>query len=341
MDVFTLDVGSGTQDFLLYTDKNIRNCLKMILPSPTRIIASKIRKIEGDVYLHGYTMGGGAITFAVKEHLRRGYRVFADERAALTFSDNIERVKEMGVIIGNCENATRIETKDVDLEFFSQVIKRVGYEMPDTFAIAVQDHGYAPLESNRAFRFKMFRKLIERDANLTGFLFHSREIPQQFNRMRDAALSIEDRVEADVYVVDTVFAAIAGCAFDTEFPALLLNFGNSHVTGAVVDKDWRILSIFEHHTGVLRRKGREYINDFVRRFLKGEVDNEYVLEDGGHGCYIGEVVDVRDIACTGPQIELSNFREARVVDPMITGNLGMLAMLSERGVISPGAFEIL
>ncbi|RLI73208.1 hypothetical protein DRO97_07885, partial [Archaeoglobales archaeon] len=62
MAVFTLDVGTGTQDFLLYSGENIRNNLKMVLPSPTKIVARKINnatKQRKDIFLTGYTMGGG------------------------------------------------------------------------------------------------------------------------------------------------------------------------------------------------------------------------------------------------------------------------------------------
>ncbi len=331
--VFTLDVGSGTQDFLLYVDSNLRNCPKAVLPSPTRILADKIRKCKRDVYLYGYTMGGGAITKAVKEHIAKGYKVFADERAALTFADDLEKVREMGVLIEkpNCE-VEKIETRDVDVEFYENLLKSIGYEMPEIFAIAVQDHGYAPKESNRVFRFKMFKKLIERSANLGSFLFNYREIPSEFNRMRDAAKCILDRYEAEVYVVDTVFAAVAGCLADAELPAILVNFGNSHTTAVVVNKDQEIAAILEHHTSVLKRKGKEYVSNLLDKFLRGEVDNEYVLNDGGHGCYVREIVDVRDFVCTGPNTWLSPYREVSG-DPMIVGNVGMLRLLAEKGIL--------
>jgi len=57
MDIFTLDVGTGTQDFLLFRrNENIRNCPKAILPSPTRIVAERIRRVADagkDILLSG------------------------------------------------------------------------------------------------------------------------------------------------------------------------------------------------------------------------------------------------------------------------------------------------
>ncbi len=328
--IFTLDVGSGTQDFVLFAEENVRNCPKAILPSPTRLIARRIERVKGDVYLHGYTMGGGPIKFAVKKHVEQ-YRVFADERAALTFSDNLDKVREMGVIVGEPDGeAVPIKTGDVDMPFFADFISKMGYELPSKYIVGVQDHGYSPHESNRVFRFRMFERMLRKNPSIESFLFHHSEIPAEFNRMVDAARCILDYMEAEVYVVDTVFAAIAGCAISAKkFPALLANFGNSHVTAAVVDEDFEVKSLLEHHTSVLRRKGKEYIKTLLENFVRGKVTNEYVLNDGGHGCFVGEVVDVRDAVCTGPNADLSSFREVEG-DPMIVGNLGMMLLLNRK-----------
>ncbi len=331
--IFTLDVGSGTQDFLLFAEENLRNCPKMILPSPTRIIASRISSIEGDVYLYGYTMGGGAITKAVKEHLKK-YRVYADEKAALTFADDLGRVREMGIIIGEkADSAVGIKTGDVDMGFFSKVLSYIGYGMPEVYLIAVQDHGYSPKESNRVFRFKMFRRLLNRSPYLDSFLFKASDVPEEFNRMRDAVRCVVDGIanfQPEVYVSDTVFAAMAGCAGNAEkFPALLINFGNSHVTAAIVSEDWEVKAIMEHHTSVLKRRGEEYVREIISRFTAGNLTNEDVLEDGGHGCYYREVVDVKDVVSTGPNVHLSYWREVQG-DAMIVGNIGLLGMLKKR-----------
>ncbi|WP_230972437.1 DUF1786 family protein [Archaeoglobus neptunius] len=328
--VFTLDVGSGTQDFMFFVEENIRNCPKAILPSPTKMIARRIDGTEGDVFLHGYTMGGGAITFAVKRHLQR-FRVYATERSALTFSDDLDEVRKMGVIIGEPEGEVeKIETKDVDMPFFSEFISKMGYEMPDKYVIAVQDHGFSPRISNRIFRFRMFETLLKKDPAMESFLFEASEVPKEFNRMSDAVRSVLDFVEGEVYAVDTVFAAIAGCALSVKkFPALIVNFGNSHTTAAVVDRNFEIKALLEHHTFVLKKKGAEYIQDLLEKFVKGEVDNEYILSDNGHGCYISQVVDIADYVCTGPNAHLSPFREVEG-DPMVVGNLGMMHLLKRK-----------
>ncbi|MCS7144184.1 MAG: DUF1786 family protein [Archaeoglobaceae archaeon] len=329
--LFTLDVGSTTQDFLLFAERNLRNCPKAILPSPTRLIAGKIEKLNEDLFLHGYTMGGGAITRAVIKHIEKGFKVFATHRSALTFADNIEKVREMGVIITDKSDAFRIKTADVDIDFFSRFIYQIGYPFPNFFAIAVQDHGFSPHESNRIFRFKMFRKIIERGKYLERMLFSERELPVEFNRMFDAMKSVKDLCEGEVFVTDTSFAAISGLAIFSELPALLINFGNSHTTAAVVDEDWEIKAIVEHHTSILREKGKEYTKWFFEKFLRGEIDNEFVLSDNGHGCHIREVLNIKSIVSTGPNALIGGYEEIKG-DPMIVGNLGMASMISKRGI---------
>ncbi len=332
--IFTLDVGSGTQDFLLFTNENIRNCPKAVLPSQTSIIAKKIVNCNTDVYLYGYTMGGGPIKKAVVEHISKGFKVYSDRRAALTFADNLKKVEKIGIKISQPkDDVLKIKTKDVDIEFFRSFLGSIGYELPDTFAIAVQDHGYSPNESNRIFRFKLFRRMISRNAHISSFLFHHKKIPKEYNRMIDAANSILDFVDGEVYVIDTVFAAVAGCAEDAKLPALLISFGNSHTTAVVLNKDMEIVAILEHHTRILRERGRKYVAELFKRFLDGKIDNEYILNDGGHGCFIRELVETRDTVCTGPNTWLSNYREVRG-DPMVVGNIGMLRLLHEIGVVN-------
>ncbi len=337
--IFTLDVGTGTQDFLLYKEgENIRNCPKMILPSPTQLVARKVRDATSkkrDIVLRGYTMGGGPCTKAIKDHIRAGLKVYAEEKAALTVSDNIEEVKKVGIeIINENEEVDAVEIKmgDVDLPFFNQILEKIEESIPETIIIAVQDHGFSPHESNRRFRFRMFEEMMKKDGYIHSFLFHSSEVPRYFNRMTSVVESIEAFGKKDVYVMDTVFAAIAGCMPDVrEFPALLLNFGNSHTIGAVVDRDGYIFSLFEHHTRMMREKGTEGIEEFIKKFLSGEISNEDVFNDGGHGAFVREVVDVKDVVATGPNMHLCRYRIANPVgDVMIVGNLGMIYAFSKK-----------
>jgi|Deesub1362B_J571_1020462.scaffolds.fasta_scaffold00093_84 uncharacterized protein (DUF1786 family) len=339
--IFTLDVGSGTQDFLLFKPgENVRNMPKAVLPSPTRIVATKIRRTEGDIFLKGYTMGGGENKRAVKEKIAEGRKVYATEKAALSFADSLDDVKAMGVTVTEqAENLSPevIETKDVDLPLFSSLLSAIGEEMPEKLIIAVQDHGFSPDESNRVFRFRKFRERLEDEPFLHAFLFSHDEIPECYNRMLSVVECIQDYGKAEgldfeINVIDTVFAAISGAMMDAkEFPALVINFGNGHTVGAIVDRDGEIFALFEHHTGIIRREGREWTEKLIGRFVRGELTNEEVLQSGGHGAITLKAVDVKDFVATGPNASLSDFREANPAgDVMVVGNLGMISLYARK-----------
>ena len=63
MKILALDIGSGTEDILLYEEgKNVENCIKLVLPSPSRVYASEINLITKkgkDVFITGDIIGGG------------------------------------------------------------------------------------------------------------------------------------------------------------------------------------------------------------------------------------------------------------------------------------------
>ncbi|MFO7968088.1 MAG: DUF1786 family protein [Archaeoglobaceae archaeon] len=333
MNIFTLDVGAGTQDFFLYNPReNLRNCIKMVLPSPTKLVAHKVRRCTTsgeDILYTGFTMGGGPVTKAAKDHLGAGLNAYAEEKAALTFSDDVDKVRNMGIQLVDSArdvDAHQIELMDFDFKFYSRLLHEVGAGA-DVYVVAVQDHGFSPHESNRKFRFKKFEEIMSKSGYIHSFLFPSPQVPQYFNRMKSVSDSLEGRIEPEnLFIIDTVFAAIAGCMLDIkDFPALLINLGNSHTVGAVVDRDGLIHSFFEHHTGILRGRGHDGVEKFINSFLKGEVSNEDVFNDGGHGAYIRDVVDVKDSAITGPNMHLSSRRVANPAgDVMVTGNLGMI-----------------
>ena len=336
--IFTLDIGLGTQDFMLYIEnENPRNFPKLVMPSPSKIIAEKILKLARkgkNILLTGYTMGGGANTIAIKQALKK-VKIYAFEKAALTISDDLNKVREMGIeIVKSYDNnveAEIVEMKDVDLYAYEEILKIFNITLPEKIAIAVQDHGFSPNESNRRFRFKLFEKMIKKSPYIHSFLFPASKIPKEFNRMRSVVECVEDfgnenGREFDIYIADTVFSAIAGCMIDVkDFPALLINFGNGHTVGAIIDRDGKIHSLFEHHTSIIKNID---IKKFIDDFIKGKIDNEDVFNQGGHGAYIGDIVDVRDIVVTGPNSRLVEFREANPFgDVMLVGNAGLIEMM--------------
>src|SRR2546421_1904199 len=101
MQILTVDVGTGTQDILLFdSDRELENCFKLVLPSPTVVIADRVRAATAmgrRLVLEGVTMGGGPSHWATMDHVRAGLEVFATPEAARTFDDDLNAVAEMGI----------------------------------------------------------------------------------------------------------------------------------------------------------------------------------------------------------------------------------------------------
>src|SRR5215207_11075951 len=101
--VLAIDVGAGTQDVLLYDPaREPENCLKLVLPSQTQIVAARVREATAarlPIHLRGVLMGGGASTDAMKDHLAAGLGLSATTDAARTIHNDLQRVRTLGVEI--------------------------------------------------------------------------------------------------------------------------------------------------------------------------------------------------------------------------------------------------
>ncbi|NQU29810.1 MAG: hypothetical protein HQ525_04000 [Anaerolineae bacterium] len=167
MRILTVDVGTGTQDIFLYDSQiDIENGFKLVLPSPTMMVRKRIQEAtrsQVPILLTGLTMGGGPSSWAVNDHQKAGFPVYATENAARTLDDNLDAVAETGIILVSEDEANnlplsvqRIMFRDFDFPAISEVFARFGVSLDDLAAVAVAvfDHGAAPPDlSARQFRF--------------------------------------------------------------------------------------------------------------------------------------------------------------------------------------------
>ena len=337
--ILAIDIGSGTQDILLYEEgKPMENCVQMILPSPTQIVAQKIFRATAageNIFLTGNTMGGGPCAWAMEKHLQAGLKVYATELAALTFHDNLDEVRRRGIRITTRppRNAQVIPLGDVDLTSLGKALRPFQIRLPRTCVIAVQDHGFTPRGSNRLLRFKYWKKFISSGGHLRDLIYLNP--PDYMTRMiaaqRDAPGSA---------VMDTCAAAIWGILCDHSAAEKLgegliaINIGNQHTLGALVQGD-RIWGIFEHHTGRLTRDKLAAILD---RFPKKLISNKEIFQDGGHGCVFHPGFlrrkGFRFVAITGPRRGLAEglgyYMAAPYGDMMLTGCFGLVAALKAK-----------
>src|SRR5579885_2404960 len=112
--ILAVDVGTGTQDILLFErGKTIENCLQMIMPSPTFIVAERIKRateLWQPVLLTGVTMGGGPCHLAARDHALAGYKVAVTPEAGRTFDDDLSMVEQMGFEILDEDQAEQRKT---------------------------------------------------------------------------------------------------------------------------------------------------------------------------------------------------------------------------------------
>ena len=137
MKILAVDVGTGTQDILLFdSDKEVENCYKLVLPSPTVMLAEQIRAATRrgqGVLLSGVLMGGGPCAWAARDHAQAGYPLWVTPNAARTFDDDPQRVEAMGAtIIDEAEavhlkgEVARLTMGDFDYPAIAAVFARFG-----------------------------------------------------------------------------------------------------------------------------------------------------------------------------------------------------------------------
>lgn len=343
MPLLAVDVGAGTQDILLYReDVPLEGSTKMILPSPTVLVAGRIdlaRSRGLDVFLHGPTMGGGSSAAAVSRHLKARLKVYATPSAAATINDNLDRVAQMGVTIQEepPAGAERISTGDIDILSLKQAFGLFDLDLPEDIAVAVQDHGFSPDRSNRLVRFEHLSDAVRAGGRIENFAF--REPPKAMTRM----LAVKEYLERHGYkpiLMDTGPAALFGAALDPCFvdPGMILNFGNGHTVAAILSEG-RITALFEHHTSQL---DHEKLRRFVPALCDGTLKNSDIFDDGGHGAFIECVPDLlKSILVTGPRRNLflrsSSLKGAVAAAPagdmMITGCIGLMEAWSRKDML--------
>ena len=370
MKILTIDIGTGTQDIFLYDSRlDIENGFKLVLPSPTMIIHSRIMEATRQrqpVLLKGVMMGGGPSAWAVESHLRSGLRVYATPSAARTLNDELEKVEQLGVTLVSEDEANRLaksttvlEFRDLDLPAIRSAFDQFGVVLDDlsALAIAVFDHGDAPPgTSDRQFRFEYLDGQIRghdpstRKKPLSAFAFLREDIPSAMTRLQAVSHSAGE-LGFPLVVMDTAPAAVLGATSDpivsSRPQTILCNVGNFHTLafrlGRAEDGSLsRIEGLFEHHTGEVDRPKLESL---LRRLADGTLTNQDVFDDMGHGALMYETDPLPlgqedyDVVVTGPRRSLmSGGKHGGMLRPyfavpygdmMLTGNIGLLTATAD------------
>ncbi len=358
MRVLAIDMGTGTQDILLFDSAGpIENSVKMVMPSATQIAAGRIRQATAagrKLLLTGVIQGGGPCHWALNDHLAAGGAAYATPEAAKTFDDDIEQVEKMGVRIVSedeartLEDVEYVELKDLDLEAIRAAL--AAFDVPphfDGLALGCLDHGAAPPGySDRLFRFDHLKRVVETRNDLRAFAYAPDELAPYLTRARtmiDCARRQEAAGgdgETPIAFLDTGPAAALGALQDPRVASaeeqLVLNLGNMHALAFHL-RGTHIVSLYEHHTGEVTR---EQIEDFTERLIMGTLRHADVFDSKGHGVYYATREGAADreplVAVTGPQ--RGKLRGSRIApyfatphgDMMISGCFGLLQAFGEK-----------
>ena len=312
MRILAIDVGTGTQDILLFdSTQPIENALQLIMPSPTQIAAGRIRRAteaRHAVYLMGVIAGGGPCHWALEDHLRAGLAAFATPDAARTFDDDLENVQRLGVTLVSEDeaipsDAERVELRDLDLDAVRQAFAAFDVDTSfDGLALGCLDHGAAPPGySDRLFRFDHLRRVVEGRNDLLGFAFVPEELPEYLTRAR----------------------TLVACA-EGEAPIVFLDTGPAAALGALQDPG---------------EVTKEQIEDFTERLISGKLPHEDVFGSKGHGVFYaadGNAGGAPFVAVTGPQ--RGKLRDSRLRpyfasphgDMMVAGCFGLVWAFAEK-----------
>jgi uncharacterized protein (DUF1786 family) len=308
--ILAIDIGAGTMDTLVYDPAQpMENAVQLVLPSATSLAARKIAAIREQrrpVFLHGNLMGGYHTTNAVWAHLQAGLGVFATENAARTVHDDLDLLRSRGIVVTDepPKDAVPVEFRDIDLPRLERTLAAYDVTMPETIAIAAQDHGFSPRASNRLFRFEHWRRFLTPGSTLADHIWQTP--PAYMTRL----VAIQRDVPGAI-VADTGPVAVLGALEDERVAAAaragscIVNVGNQHALGLLV-RDETLFGVMEHHTEAV---DTPKLQRLVRSLIAGTISHDEVFADDGHGALVLDgyrgLPPFAFIAITGPNRRLA------------------------------------
>jgi uncharacterized protein (DUF1786 family) len=354
MKILAVDVGTGTQDILLFdSDKEVENCYKVVLPSPTVMLARQIRAAtdrRNGILLTGVLMGGGPCAWAARDHSQAGYPLWITPDAARTFDDDPSRVEAMGATIISEDEAatldgrtTRLTMGDFDYQAIADVFARFGVDLNeelDAIAVAVFDHGNAPPGiSDRLFRFKYLEKCIKTRNSLTSFGFTAENVPEIMTRMEATArVARTARPDLPLILMDTAPAAVLGALEDARVrqtrPAIVANIGNFHCLAFRLgetngDHSSGIEGVFEHHTGEITP---QQLEEYLLHLARGDLTHDEIFDSNGHGAVMFDPhpISLDFLSITGPR---RNFLRGSRLNPYLATPFGDMMLTGSYGLV--------
>ncbi len=340
--ILAMDIGTGTKDIMLFEpNKNFENMIKFVVPTPALNYSRTISSQNRDISIGGYTIGGGKVVSAVKNHISRGFNVFTETLPAYTFRNNLQDVSRIGVQLQNDISNPDLYFDEIELPLYFSILEKIGFDQNQISVIGVsaQDHGiHSHGASSRKKRFEYFLEKLSPEPDIRNLIFMDTTVPKHFQRLYSAQSCIQkSHPEMKIILMDTCVSALLGARLDPQIinlegPILFINFGNGHTMACIMEGE-KILSFFEHHTSMLKENTAR-VGDYLKRLSEGQLQFEEIYSDGGHGCHTFSPIQYSQLSATvvtGPNrylaknAEIGDYIEAAPAgDMMMAGPLGLV-----------------
>jgi uncharacterized protein (DUF1786 family) len=346
--ILTIDVGAGTMD-VLYFDTESELHYKAVVSSPVRTTAERILNARGKLLIVGGEMGGGAVSMALKQRATDD-EVLISETAAMTLSHDLNKVRDMGLVVIPAEQArnleaddnyTSIDLSDLELERIKSIVTGFGVAFDfDVVGICVQDHGVAPPNTSHLdYRHNHFRAILDAQPTPDALLYHADEVPEDMSRLRSVCNVAREFPSPSIYIMDSGMAAILGATLDPRVRncthSIVLDVATSHTVAASFIGD-ELCGFVEYHTKDIKL---DRVDLLLQELANGELEHAQILAEGGHGAYTRRspgFESVEIILATGPRRALIAGSSHDIVfgaplgDNMMTGTLGLIEAISRR-----------
>ena len=290
----------------------------------------------------------------MKAHLAAGHAFVATEEAALTFADDLDKVRALGARVVGEERRAELRGAPAR-RARSRTCARGDLDAGGLRDALDAARRRAALRRRRRRRpgprlqpARLQPRLPLRllgggratSAGPSASLFYdAADAPADFTRLRAAAaLADELAGGGPALVADTGPAALYGALPDGVADAVLVNVGNGH-TICVVTLGGRLAGVFEHHTRPLDGPGSRTA---CAASSPATCDNDEVRDDGGHGAVLapaGAAVDLTGLPFYRHRAAPRAARRQRRCrssyaaphgDMMLTGCFGLLRAFADR-----------
>lgn len=331
-NILCIDLGGGTQDICYYTGQDtFENSVKLVLPTPSKHICAAIKAMQEDLFIGGGVIGGGALSGVIREKIAAGFNVYMARSAFASVRDNEEYVRKLGVSITEDVINPNVILNEFDYDLVAPLISGVlGDCSPDIVAVAAQDHGYVPGQSDRVTRFAFLKDFLKNGLR-NAFFTEKTYIPENFTRWRSLADEIKRKCpKSALHISDTaVVAALGATSITDKRPVITIDAGNCHTFAALLGENDSVCAFFEHHTAALTPA---IARSLTSKLASCTITGDEIFENSGHGAYVFEKIDASGcpVLVTGPNRERLFTPSGNIIfshpkgDTMMAGPIGLL-----------------